>query len=148
MISQDDDWVQWTREQAAALRDRRFDTLDIEGLAEEIESLGREDRREVERRLATLVAHLVRQRTQPHLAGRAWEVLIGHQRMEIAMLIRESPSLRAELPALFADARESANLLMQLDVGVEGLDFGGVVITLTDALPEEGVGADHVAPQS
>ena len=47
----DRDFVLWTEEMARLLRERRFDQLDIENLAEEVESMGKRDGREVENRL-------------------------------------------------------------------------------------------------
>lgn len=54
------DFYAWTAQQAAAIRARQWERLDIENLAEEIESLGRAERRELESRLAILVGHLLK----------------------------------------------------------------------------------------
>lgn len=55
----------WTQEQAAALRAGQLDALDRDNLAEEVESLGRKDRRKLETRLTVLVMHLLKWRYQP-----------------------------------------------------------------------------------
>ena len=56
----DEDLYQWTIEQGRALRDRATNALDYDNLAEEIESLGRSDKREIESRLENLLVHLVK----------------------------------------------------------------------------------------
>jgi uncharacterized damage-inducible protein DinB len=63
------DFFLWTKEQAAALRAGRLDALDRDNLAEEVESLGRKDRRELESRLTVLVMHLLKWRHQPAERG-------------------------------------------------------------------------------
>ena len=54
----DEDIIAWSREQARQLRAGRFDLLDIEHLAEEIEDVGRSEQRELASRMAVLLAHL------------------------------------------------------------------------------------------
>ncbi len=55
----DDDFYRWSQEQANLLRSRRFNELDAENLLEEIEAMGRSERRELESRLEKLLAHLL-----------------------------------------------------------------------------------------
>jgi Domain of unknown function DUF29 len=61
----DEDLYQWTIEQGRALRGRTMNALDYDNLAEEIESLGRSDKREIESRLENLIVHLLKWRYQP-----------------------------------------------------------------------------------
>ena len=58
----DPDFVRCSDQQAAALRERRFDELDIDNLAEEVESLGRRDRRALRARLRKTSPHLLKAR--------------------------------------------------------------------------------------
>jgi hypothetical protein len=60
----DEDLYQWTIEQGRALRDRATNALDYDNLAEEIESLGRSDKREIESRLENLLVNLLKWRYQ------------------------------------------------------------------------------------
>ena len=95
----DTDFYQWTLHQAAALAAGHVSELDLANLAEEIESLGRRDRRQLESRLEILVMHLLKWRYQPErrATGRSWENTILVQRGRIAKLLRDSPSLRREV---------------------------------------------------
>ena len=56
-IRYENDIVAWANEQARLLRASRFDLLDLEHLAEEIEDVGRSEQRELANRMAVLLAH-------------------------------------------------------------------------------------------
>jgi len=98
------DFYTWTKEQGARLRARAHNDIDWENVAEEIESLGRSERRELAHRLEILIAHLLKWRHQPELRGRSWSVTIANQRHAIQALLKESPSLKPMLEAMFLNA--------------------------------------------
>lgn len=91
------DVVAWSREQAALLRAGRFDELDIEHLAEEIEDVGKSEQRELNSRFVVLVAHLLKWQYQSGFRGVSWEVTIKTQRRSIEAHLKEVPSLKAKL---------------------------------------------------
>ena len=91
------DFYTWTIEQAKFLRDGAWDSLDIQNLAEEIESLGKQDRRELRNRLRVLIGHLLKWEYQPGKRSRSWSNTIYEQRYKIKQLIKESPSLKPYL---------------------------------------------------
>lgn len=91
----DQDFALWSAEQGAALREGRWSVLDRENLAEEIESLGRSDKREIENRLKTLLVHLLKYRYQPEKVKPGWRSTIREQRRQLHKIIGESPSLGA-----------------------------------------------------
>jgi len=93
----DVDFFAWTRRTAALLRSGRFDELDVEHLAEEVEDMGRRERRELASRLVVLVAHLLKWSQQPAGRSPSWEATIASQRAEIGDLLDDNPSLRAEV---------------------------------------------------
>ena len=88
------DYAQWCADQGALLRAGRLEALDRENLAEEIESLGRSDRREIESRLKPLLVHLLKWRFQRERRTKSWEATIREQRARIAKILQESPSLK------------------------------------------------------
>ncbi len=88
------DYAQWCAEQGALLREGRLSDLDRENLAEEIESLGRSDRREIESRLKVLILHLLKLRFQPERQTPGWQSTLREQRFRIGRILKESPSLR------------------------------------------------------
>ena len=90
------DFYAWTQEAVAKLRDRDFDNLDLENVIEEIESLGRSEKKELQSRLKTLLEHLTKRLyiNLPSYFG-GWENTIRTQRSEIELLLISSPSLKS-----------------------------------------------------
>jgi hypothetical protein len=91
------DFYQWAIDSAGALRQKRFDELDIEHIAEELESMGASERRELLNRLDVLLMHLLKWQYQPERRGKSWRLTIIHQRTAIGRLLEQSPSLRRSL---------------------------------------------------
>jgi len=108
----DRDLHAWAEEQAAHARAGRRAALDLEHVAEELESLGASQRREIRNRLTILLCHLLKWAHQSHLRTRSWAATIGEQRRGIAVVLEESPSLAGHparvLDKAYADAREAA----------------------------------------
>jgi uncharacterized protein DUF29 len=102
----DQDFVAWTEEQAALLRGNDLSGIDREHLAEEIESVGASERREMRHRLARLLQHLLKWTYQPDHRSRSWSATIHVQRDELVALLDDSPSLRATLPDVLPRAYE------------------------------------------
>jgi len=92
------DFYAWTQQQAALLRSGQFAQLDLENLAEEIESLGRQERQELRNRLGVLLGHLLKWHYQPEGRSRSWQSTIREQRQRILEQIEENPSLKTYLP--------------------------------------------------
>lgn len=93
----DQDIIAWANEQAQCLRAKRFDLLDIEHLAEEIEDVGKSEQRELMHRMAILLAHLLKWQRQPERRGASWEITIRNQRRGILRRLQETPSLKPKL---------------------------------------------------
>lgn len=87
------DFYAWTQEQAALLRNQQWHQLDLVNLVEEIESLGKQQRQELRNRLSVLVGHLLKWEYQPQYRNRSWLATIRIQRLDIAELLAENPSL-------------------------------------------------------
>ncbi|ASV34305.1 DUF29 family protein [Candidatus Hamiltonella defensa] len=90
----DDDFYGWSQEQANLLRTKRFNELDTENLLEEIEAMGRSERRELESRLEKLLSHLLKWQYQPSRRGKSWLLTIKEQRRKFVDCLNENPSLR------------------------------------------------------
>jgi hypothetical protein len=112
------DFVRWTEEQAARLRARRFDGLDLENLAEEIESLGKRDRRRLKSRLTVLLMHLLKWGYQPEQRSGSWDSTIRTQRADVRQLLDDSPNLRREVPEIIADRYEMARRNAAAETGL------------------------------
>jgi hypothetical protein len=90
----DRDFHAWTEQQARLLRSDQVRDADLVHIAEEIETLGASERRELESRLKVLLMHLLKWRHQPDARSSGWIGTIDEQRDQIDTLLRQSPSLR------------------------------------------------------
>ncbi|TVQ93798.1 MAG: DUF29 domain-containing protein [Chromatiaceae bacterium] len=119
----DQDIVAWANQQAQALRAGRFDQLDLERLAEEIEDVGKSEQRELISRRAILITHLLKWGYQPERRGASWESTIRTQRDAIARRVKRTPSLKRTLadPDWFADAWNDGRDLALREPGLSEL---------------------------
>jgi cell division protein FtsB len=102
--SYEHDFYAWSYAQARALRSQDVQALDWENLAEEIESLGRSDRREVRSRLKVILVHLLKWQLQKEHRSLSWNATIVTQRDDLEVLLNESPSLRRQVSTLMSEA--------------------------------------------
>lgn len=93
----DQDIIAWANEQAAHMRAGRFHLVDIEHIAEEIEDVGKSEQRELESRMAVLLAHLLKWQYQPTHQGSSWKNTIRAQRDLVAKRLKKTPSLKHAL---------------------------------------------------
>jgi hypothetical protein len=105
----DRDFCLWIADTVTKLKAREFEELDIDNLIEEIESLSRRDRRELQSRLRVRLSHLLKRCYIPSSNDfRGWEITIREQRNEIQLLLNQSPSLQLYLLEVFPDSWEYA----------------------------------------
>jgi hypothetical protein len=105
-------------EQARLLRAGRVGDADLSNIAEEIESMGRSERRELVSRLGVLLAHLLKWQAQPALRGVSWQLTIREQHRRLARHLRDNPSLTPLLAAAMVDAYGDALLIAQRESGL------------------------------
>ncbi len=114
MSEYETDLLIWSERQADLLRrmgtgERVNDQVDWQNVAEEIESLGRSDKRELHSRVATILEHLIKLQVSPAREPRAgWRETIVRQRGQIRRLLRDSPSLRPTIPVVIAEELSTA----------------------------------------
>ena len=108
------DFVVWLDEQAAKLRARAHTELDWDNLAEEIESVSRRERREIEERLEVLISLLLKWEFQPGFRSHSWQSALSEQRSWIDGIIKTSPSLRG-YPARILRRAYQAGLCKAVD---------------------------------
>ena len=114
------DFYAWTLEQSKLLKEGNFEHLDIINLVEEVESLGKQERRELENRLGILIGHLLKWDYQPEKRSKSWKATIREQRRAVQKLVSQNPSLHPYLAEAIADAYESGQ---DLAVGETSLDY-------------------------
>ncbi|MGK7938075.1 MAG: DUF29 domain-containing protein [Xenococcaceae cyanobacterium] len=91
------DFYRWTQEQAKLLRNRQIEGIDWDNLAEEVEDMGRSEKRQLESRLEVLIIHLLKWQFQPGFRSRSWQLTVKEQRLRLDKLIKENPSLQSSL---------------------------------------------------
>ena len=103
-VDYEEDFYAWTVEQSRLLRSGELSLIDAVNIAEEIESMGRSDRRELKSRLIVLLMHLLKWQRQPAARSRGWSATIDEQRLQIESVLAESPSLRGAIATMLSEA--------------------------------------------
>ncbi len=112
----DHDYYAWIQDQVRALRERRIEDVDWEKVAEEIEDLGKSEKRALKSQLAQLLEHLLKLEYAPARLRsanlRGWQVSVRSVRRAVAELLHENPSLQTRinqvLPSAYLDGRDDA----------------------------------------
>ncbi|HIK35569.1 MAG TPA: DUF29 domain-containing protein [Thermosynechococcus sp. M98_K2018_005] len=115
------DYYLWLNETVAQLKAGDFDNLDVENLIEEIESLGRSEKRALLSYLLRLCEHLLKLKyweTERQYCYRGWLLEISHFRLEIALILQDSPSLQPFANAAFLDSYQKARKNMLKAIGL------------------------------
>ncbi|TAE61516.1 MAG: DUF29 domain-containing protein [Nostocales cyanobacterium] len=103
------DYLLWIEDTVNKLRNRNIEGLDFENLIEEIEDLGRSDKRELENRLVELLEHILKRNyvNMPN-CYRGWLESIIKQRIAIRKLLKNSPSLKPYFSQVFDESYADA----------------------------------------
>ncbi len=117
------DFYEWTVRNAELLRNGRANEADLQHIAEEIEDIGKRERRELLSRLKTLITHLLKWKSQPDRRSRSWELTIRVQRKDLLKLLAENPSLRPYLESELADVYENAVVDAMAETGLPESEF-------------------------
>lgn len=112
------DFYLWTVEQAEKLRSCKVEGLDSQNLAEEIEALGRQERRELRTHFNVLLGHLLKWHFLPEGRSKLWQVTIDSERREIHWILRDSPSLKDKLDEITKDSYDAAVYLVILETSL------------------------------
>ena len=113
------DFYSWSLEQARLIRAGRLDAIDRENIAEEIESLGREQFNKLESALRVLLIHFLKWDHQPNLRSRSWTLSIAAQRAEIDDIIGDNPGLKPPIDEAVARAYRKARIAAARETDLE-----------------------------
>jgi hypothetical protein len=102
------DFCLWLEQQADLLREGRLRELDVANLLDEIESMGRKDKKSIKSNLVIVLLHLLKHEFQPKRRSRSWLDSILEHRQRLRDDLAESPSLGGHLEAVFPDAYADA----------------------------------------
>jgi len=108
----------WAMQQAVLLRERRFDELDIDNVAEEMETLGRSEAKELRSSYPLFLMHLLKWRHQPKRRPRSWAGTIVRERQSAQLGLQENPGLKSLQAELFAEAYRPARKEAEAETGL------------------------------
>ncbi len=108
MADYETDAYGWAMQTAAALRERRFDAVDWDSVAEEIEGVARSERSALRSNLMQILVHMLKFEYQPGMSGKSWDVSIREHRQRIQLSLSENPSLKPSLEKTLAQAYQLA----------------------------------------
>lgn len=109
------DYYGWVQQNVRAIREGRIEDVDWAHVAEELEDMGKSERRALRSQLARLLAHLLKWSFQPRRrrsSEHSWRATIEHARATVRELMQENPSLKPQLPGLFLSAYRDALALV------------------------------------
>jgi len=123
MINYHHDFYGWTQEQADLIKAGKWQELDIENLIEEIEAMGRSEKRALDSRLTVLLTHLLKWQYQPARRGKSWELTIKGQRRACLDILDDNPSLKNKLDDLFVKSYSKAIIEAAKETGLDETTF-------------------------
>ncbi len=114
------DYLKWIETTVGKLRVQDYSNIDWDNLIEEIEDMGRSERRSLESNLTVVLTHLLKWQYQPDFRSGSWKGSIVEHRRRIREALKDSPSLKPYLEEVFAkcysDAVEQASAETGLSV--------------------------------
>jgi hypothetical protein len=132
------DYFQWLLDQATLLREGSLHLLDREHLVEEIEDLGKSERRALESDLVVVLMHLLKWVYQPKRRGNSWKYSILEHRRRIQKRLRESPSLKLFLAEIFDDTYQDARVAAAKETELDLEIFSeNSLFSLSEAMDEQ-----------
>jgi hypothetical protein len=114
----DTDFDAWAQQQAAALRAKAWNQLDIEHLAEEVEELRKTERNALSSQLRRLASHLLKWHYQPQKRSESWQATVRDARGLLDDGLETSPSLAGQLGTLLTWAYPRARRQAAKDTGL------------------------------
>ncbi len=119
----DRDFYAWANEQAGLLREGKLTQADIEHIAEEIESMGKSEKRELVSRLTILLLHLLKWQFQAPKRSKSWQNSVEVQRISLDSHLRDNPSLKSVLDSSISEAYRVARLEAENETGIDKNTF-------------------------
>ena len=101
-----EDYYLWLRNTAQLIKEKRFSEVDADNLVEEIEDMGRSEKRALESNLVVLLLHLLKYRYQPAKRSNSWKASIREHRRRLRKALQDSPSLKGYCEEVFAECYE------------------------------------------
>lgn len=137
------DFYLWLEQTVKLLKENNFSALDRDNLIEELESLGRSEKRAIESNLRVLLMHLLKYQYQSSHRSNSWLATIQEHRIRINKELKVSPSLKRYFEQVFQETYQDSRKLASLETGLPLENFP-VNCPFT---PEQGLNQDFL-PES
>ncbi|MGB7084671.1 MAG: DUF29 domain-containing protein [Phormidesmis sp.] len=112
------DYAQWIEVTLQKLQQQDYAAVDWENLIEEIEDMGRSEKRSLKSNLTVILLHLLKWRYQTERRSQSWAASIVEHRIRVRDALEESPSLNSYLDQIFAKAYKDAVKLATAETGL------------------------------
>lgn len=119
----DQDYYLWLKTTINQLRTGQFSAVDLENLLEELETMGRSEKRAIESLLTNLLVHLLKLKywdNEREISQGHWQGEVRTFRRQIKKSLKDSPSLKPYILEIFdecyQDARKEASDRSQLPI--------------------------------
>lgn len=119
----EDDFFKWTKNQARLLKKKEFSNLDIDNLIEEIESLGRLEKRTLQSYLELLLMHMLKVEYQAEKHSKSWDLSIKEARLKVKTTLLDNPSLKPKFKSIVETAYASARIKAALETKLDEAKF-------------------------
>jgi hypothetical protein len=137
------DYLKWIETTVEKLRVGDYSNIDWQNLIEEIEDLGRSERRSLESNLVVVLMHLLKWQFQPDRRSGSWKASIAEHRRRIRKAVKDSPSLRPYLEEVFSECysdaveQASAETGLSIETFPQSCIYTAIEVLDSEFLPDE-----------
>ncbi|WP_016949271.1 DUF29 domain-containing protein [Anabaena sp. PCC 7108] len=113
-----EDFYLWIETTAKQLKNGNFEEIDLANLIEEIESMGRSEKRALKSNLLVVLMHLLKYKYHPEKCSNSWLSTIYEHRRRLKEDLTESPSLKKYFSEVFSECYQDARKQASLETGL------------------------------
>ena len=113
------DYYLWLKSTVKLLQEGKLHELDRDNLIEEIDDMGKREKRSIYSNLKILLMHLLKYCYQPEKRSNSWQFTIEEHRQRIKEALEDSPSLKIYLKDSFDKAYQDARKLATKETGLD-----------------------------
>ena len=122
----DRDFNLWIEQIAISIQDRDINNMDWDNLLEEVEDMGKSEKRSLESYLERLIEHILKlkywdlERSRNH---KHWQAEVINFRNRIKRLLKRSPSLKNYMQEIYAEIYDDAVASRQVEFDIPEGNF-------------------------
>ena len=136
----DQDYYLWIMKTIELLNKKKFSELDLTNLVEEIEDMGKSEKKSITSNLRILLMHLLKYKYQSDKQTNSWLFTIVEHRKRLQEAFKVSPSLRRYYKEVFLDCYQDARELASAETGLS-IEIFSEVCPFT---PEEALNSNYL----